>query len=876
MLNWSLYIFRSNVIPHSIDPVYRTGFTTRPALIQKSQRLQPSTRYATFAKTRRRSRPTLCSLVLSGGDDRRTSNEDGTVLNPTEAKYVKFTASGVTLDHNEDRTSRNAELDLYDGDVSSVVVRDGEGGPSCGNTNTQARGTCLIRQQVSARTTFASSLRRVPANPQAFTWLFFASFQKLPSTGRPNCRSFSNSATDDNVKMPLRVKATTAANRNLRVRCALLRSIEKEESHRRLRTKFIPRKVARPTDLGEERRVENDDLPVWNTISRWTSDFAKINTFRARQAQGIVSPGRRRRLPSLRRITLKHSLDSQTGQLSSINRWENMTRDEKLQLWHPALIHALQSDPLMALIILKDNLMNNGRLFPSYVVKDSLEHLACVYLQDVDSPAESSVDTLHRMSCFYLSTYGLLEGSASLSQRTVYLLSKYSDEGTFLSLVDCLQQNNAYTTTNSKLHLMARCAELGKIGIALSLLETIPVAELVGAGVQSFCVSLLRVDMEVDDLYGLRSNILAYMLKVGVRPNRQMANVIILNAMEAGDLNTAWRSHEIAKENGLFPDVFTYTCLLKGVQHGDGEPEISYIQECATIDGTLAKNCRLGFEILYAIYVAEESGPHWRPFLRLLPKYREFFDVQPLTDLGILDYRHYTKPMLNRPTPPAQALGLMILAWLHGNNDFAKAQEIYKAYLRHVREGHPVISPLAGTDHIANAFIKAFGSHAETLHLCTQIIQHMLKPDGEGPSTGPKNGRAVESEPLQLESSRISGGVVKIAPPTAQTWNILLHSFIRNRQAAAAEKVLTIMQRRGHEPNQVTWNTLLGGYASMQDAIGVVGSMKRLEKAGMAADKWTMEALSRVTDRAALLEAFERSSEGRSVHGPEDDRRESS
>jgi len=614
----------------------------------------------------------------------------------------------------------------------------------------------------------------------------------------------------------------------------------------------------------EERRVGSGVMPLGHSIAQWTSRFASISAARVRQAQYLISSRQRRRLPPLVQYTL-------ATKTSSAQRWKGMSQYEKLQLWYPALVHALLFDPEEVVMMLNENLTNDGCFFPDYVGKDCLHHLACVYLQDAEDPSEASANALHRISCFYLSTYGRLKGRASLSQSTVYLLSKYCEGEKFLTFLDYLHHNSAYIHTDTKFHLMARCAALGRIGIALSLLETIPVAKLARAPAQSFCVSLLRADMGVDDLYGLRSNILAYILKVGVRPNRQLANVIILNAMEAGDFNTAWRSHEIAQENGLLPNVFTYACLLKGVQHGDDTAKISYVHKCAATDGSLATSARLRFEILYAIYVAEERDPPGRPFVDLLSMYRDFYDVQPLIDLGILHDRQGPQRNDAQQMPDVQALGLMVLAWLRRHNDISQAQEVYERYIQHVRAGHPVIAPLAEADHTANAFIHAFGSRAKTLPLCTQIIQHMLKPDSADLSAESKNIGATESGPHPSEESESPTMPFDIAAPTVQTWNILLHSFIRNRQAVAAEKVLTIMQARGYEPNQATWNTLLGGYASMQDVVGVVESMKRLEKTDMEADEWTRKALRRVADREALLETFERNSGGRLVQDVKDD-----
>lgn len=772
-------------------------------------------------------------------------------MNPAHnTSYLKSTTLRIVC-RGPDRALGSAGPLAQNRPASSLCAKEEDGCPFRQGKG-YARGDWTKGQQDPSRKRWASFTIRAPLNPLFPNRSYSASLMNSSTARQQSYRLFTSIASNDNVKRSLRLRAVTSS------------AMKQEQNGECSRGKSISWSVGKWNAQVEERRVGSGLVSLGHSIARWTIRFARISTAGARQARHLVRSRRQRRLRPLVRYTLVNKASTAKG-------WKEMSQNTKHQLWYPALVHALRFDPQEAMVILDDNLTNEGRFFPDYVAKDCLYHLARVYLQDIEDPPQSSANALQRISCFYLSTYGRLQGSASLSQETVYLLSKHCERERFLTFLDCLQHNKAYIHTNTKLHLMARCASLGKIGVALSLLETIPVAELAGDPAQSFCVSMLRAEMEVDDLYGLRSNILAFMLNEGVRPNRQLANVIILNAMEAGDLNTAWRSHEIAQENGLLPNAFTYTCLLKGAQHGDDRAKISYVHKCAATDGSLATSERLRFEILYATYIAEERGPHWRPFMDLLPLYREFFDVQPLIDLGILDYRQDPMPGHAQEAPHVQALGLMILAWLHRHHDISQVEEVYEAYVQHVRAQHPVIAQLAKTDHTANAFMHAFGSHARTLALCTQVIQHMLKPDLADRPAELGDANAEESEPHLPDRSTSPRTAFNIAAPTVQTWSILLHSFIRNRQAVAAEKVLTIMQARGHEPSQVTWNTLLGGYASMQDVAGVVKSIRRLEKDDMEADEWTMKALRRVTDREALLEAFGRNSEGRLVRGVEDD-----
>ena len=674
------------------------------------------------------------------------------------------------------------------------------------------------------------------------------------------------SATKPQFAKPasIRLSATAATNRPTKVpirrlisrrRALYLARIKAIHGWGRLNIKYATLRSANTArDAGED-QIEKSTVTLETLSTKWTTGFASLNVIYARGARPLVnSKQSMRHCPQPTRKTILPPYSS--TQQHSITFWGDLPLQEKLERWRVILLEALQSDPRQALTILRDNLEHNGIIFPAYVARDVLDHLSCFYLQDTEQPNIDDVSALYRTARLYLIIYAGRSGSASLSQRTIYLLLKYCDQEELLSLLKDLQCYNAPISTNTKLQLMKRLAGFGKIGVALSLLQSIPVAELRFDQVQMFCVMLLRADMEVEDLYGLRSSILAFMLQVGVRPNRFLADVIILNAMEAGDLNTAWRSHDIAKQNGLPPDAVTYTSLLKGIRHGDGLEAISYIYNCAKDDGCLAGSPRLRFELLYAMYLYEEKKSAPQPFSTLLPLYREFFLVQSLQDLDILcGPQAQAVGPISPVRPPVQALGLMILAWLQQYHKNGSAPNVYSLYMQHVRDGHLLIAELAETDYTFNAFMVAFGKSRHTLPLCTQVVQHMLKPDLPN-TTVP--GKSSVTTAFFHAGSDGEKRIIKVATPTVQTWSILLFAFVRNQQVAAAEKVLKIMQTRKQEPDQVTWTSLLSGYASMQNIGGVVNTLQRLEKTGLEGDSWTRKALSRVEDKNKLLEALER------------------
>ncbi|MCJ1283889.1 hypothetical protein MMC26_003220 [Xylographa opegraphella] len=408
------------------------------------------------------------------------------------------------------------------------------------------------------------------------------------------------------------------------------------------------------------------------------------------------------------------------------------------------------------------------------------------------------------------------------------------------------------------------------------MLKSMPARDLLLFKVQKFCVMLLRAKLDVQNLYRLRSNAFAFMLEAGVRPNRVLVDVIILNAAEAGDLSTAWRSHTIAKDNGLKPSNFTYCALLKGARHRKGILTVRIVHRDAKVDGWLFKSNQLKFELLYAYYVSNNGKHHHEPYSILLPYYRQLFDVKPLQELGIFQSTGRCIDEEERmPQPTVPALGLILLAWLTENYNNESVLEVYKRYRYHTQHNQSLIAQLARSQHTANAFMVAFGKSPRTVHICTQIVQDMLKPPvvrvdtlKSLPSTSSVS-HSNEDSSEHAFNDAISEyasnkdldnyNIRRIAPPSVQTWSILSFALIKNGHSNAAEKVIALMEARGQKPSDVTWNSLLSGYAELQDFPGIIHTLQRMEQAGFEHDHWTTKALARVVDREALLRSLEES-----------------
>ena len=658
-------------------------------------------------------------------------------------------------------------------------------------------------------------------------------YGKRPSTMRPSAKRPSI--------LPRHVKQYKSVRR-LRSLREISRDVRRSRHRFTLRLQGFKLNDSRNkyVSLGSHRgRVSSSFSTAWNVqyvqlVKRFNKD---VGQSRLPEGLGLGEADRPIRDPWARQVAAAAAVD--IDKFKKV--WANLDLGKKRLTW-PIVMHwALSHYPERALAILIATLLRQDYTPPPFAVADSLDYLACVFLQDSSEPGPHVVQRIRRIVSFHIEwSKGQTANFRGLSQRTLYLLSKHCRGLQQLRLYETIRASNTFVHSNTLLHFMSSFIDLGGLATAMEILQRIVKsgADLKSDQVQQGCAKLLRGGSELEDnqktRYRIRSNMLAQVLEMGIPPNIMMYNVILLNAVEAGEMKFAWRIYAMLKASKFEPDAYTYSILLKGIKHGMDEIQGFKLLQRARDDGLLSQSPYLVAQLLHITYLYRPNQEGFLAFTDLVPIYEQYMDKQPLKDLGLLrdraDMSSQSETELMQPPPPI--LGIMIAAYLMQHRDSDHIPALYARYHELVEAGHPLIAPLAETDYTSNVFLKALGRRSENLPLCTTILEHMLK----APATP----------------------TTKHAVPTVQTWSILLAAFMANGQAVAGEKVLTMMRGRGMQPNQVTWNTLLGGYAGMQDVEGSIKVMRRMQQAGYVVEQETLEAWGRVVDRRMLIQAFEK------------------
>lgn len=508
------------------------------------------------------------------------------------------------------------------------------------------------------------------------------------------------------------------------------------------------------------------------------------------------------------------------------------------RLWRNVMLWCLKYSRKHALMLLLATLKGCKYRPPRYAVSDCLEFLARHYLFAVSNPNPLALDAIWLLTCRFIDGASNQDENFPVSQHLVHLAVQHSDDARVLSFYGLLALNKAILHVNTMRKFLDRFLDMGRINLSMKVLGTIASTnfDLSADRIQVACIKLLRARFDTQKEYTARSNILTQILEMGIKPKVPMFNAILLNSGEGGDFASAWQMYGLAKENALIPDSITYGVLLKGaILSGDFSKLEMVIREIQT-NGKVLQDLRLVSDVLNAISLVSPRDE----FGSMLEFYKQHCDLRPLQELSLCGEETKAPPGADchGVWPTSYILTRMILAYVRLHQGSHGLLNNYNLYYLHVQENHPLIAPLAQADVVANAFVLAFGTKLDTLQHCTTVVRHMLEFSSPNFAT-------FDSVPYMA--------------PTVRTWSVLVAAYFRNRQPRAAKKVLDMMRERGIQGDKVTWNTLVSGYAGLQDVSAAVDAVKRMEAAGFEVDAYTAKGLGKLWIRDRLRKALKKS-----------------
>jgi len=323
---------------------------------------------------------------------------------------------------------------------------------------------------------------------------------------------------------------------------------------------------------------------------------------------------------------------------------------------------------------------------------------------------------------------------------------------------------------------------------------------------------------------------------MGVNLDITSYNILMLNSREAGDPKTAWDIYELICRNGMEPNDYTWTILLKTSRKANNRKWFRKIYKHMQYQGLESLSRPLVTELLMTWYrFGRRSG-----FDRLLRCYEQHCDLQILRDLGMVHPEHQPRsPLRSTDKSSSSTLVVMLLAYVRAEQSVLRAAETYRVFQRLLVEHHPLIVPLGEQTLVYSIFLKAFGNKPGSLKLWPRLLRDMAQ------SLGPE------------VINKDTGQPFRGCKPNAIFWNILLNAFARAGQLAAAERVIELMRQQEFTPDKYSWTSLAGGYAKQQNIEETVGVLRRMQEDNVAGDERTVKTLQIINDRPKLLDLMQ-------------------
>ncbi|KAL8823170.1 MAG: hypothetical protein Q9191_006106 [Dirinaria sp. TL-2023a] len=530
-----------------------------------------------------------------------------------------------------------------------------------------------------------------------------------------------------------------------------------------------------------------------------------------------------------------------------------MIRNWCRRTWYAQLNLCWREHPEQAFILL--HLAFNDGVFdiPPIALGSYFKRLVRCFLQSANPPTALHIKAIHQLACDYISMAARCERPMLMGQSSIHLIQAHCSHEQMKTFFQTLLTYKVPLKGKTLLHFMERFVQKGELPIAFEVLRN---AVSMGTdtssyALQSCCVQFLRAASESRSETTTSSEIYDQslgqgLIELGIKPNQILWTCIIQAAIKAGNFEEAWRWYDMGVLEGLKPNRITLSVLLIIAKQGPDQGALDRVIDIATEEGILPHDLDLVFDILHAVYVVNQSDTLYHPahcFELVLSYYSRYCDIEPLRDLG-LPYPSVDQGNTDFSVsqPSSLIIGMVLMAYVRSRATSRTILPLYQQYREYVAAKHPLFAPLANTDHIGNAFIKALGSQHDYLQYATLVVKDMLAsvPFGDTPAlafkgTNPQNG----------------------GKPTVQTWNILVDCYMKQGFDGAAEKVLAMMRSRNIVPDVVTWNSIMAGYARRQDVDGVVEATRQMQDAGLEQDDYTIRALRLLHDKAEYVNRME-------------------
>ncbi|KAF6819575.1 pentatricopeptide repeat-containing protein [Colletotrichum sojae] len=549
------------------------------------------------------------------------------------------------------------------------------------------------------------------------------------------------------------------------------------------------------------------------------------------------------------------------------------------------MLRALVTSPERALDILENT--TPGCRIPGYKLIDVVSYLS--RWQNQLSERQLATYSRRLVNAAMAIFDSSCDGRVRLRQHVIYNLTEQLDTEGVAALYRFLCEKGNPIAELTLLHFASRLARVQPYKeLAMEI-----VTQAINDGIVNFLDSkwqavfttILFVDKgqaSADNNFD-PADAFVHLLERGLAPNLVTYTTLINSLAAIGQYHTAGRIYDILEEQNITPDNILFSAVLnlakvsrsvslairitqEAVRH-DALDEVFLNDLLFSIFDSMDKEAREKKR-------AGEEAMSLPGFGPMLVYYARVFNLGPLQALIPLDLKQVllmhphpvmpgnwqagnlfpalelaTSSFSEKRDPTGATLSIMFLAYVKTLSQPVRLISLYSYLRQRVIQRDPI-----AVQHIEqkgsfmyDVILKALLEHPGMQRPALDIVSDMLK-GATKPAPEPEPGADVSPEAdEEAQAMRIH------PPPSVYTWTILLGGLLFYGEKESAKRIQAMMKQHGIEPNQVTWNTLVTGYAGLQDVNGTVRALEGLEKAGYSADQYTMKGFRRLLNQEKAL-----------------------
>ncbi|KAF4503195.1 hypothetical protein FAGAP_568 [Fusarium agapanthi] len=716
----------------------------------------------------------------------------------------------------------------------------------------------------------------------------------------PKTQTYTPPSIQDRKQLQERGRASNHRHR-LSLRKGRLRSEHPDQQRRREIPEFFRKTAEEKHKAIERKRKRRQEIyKQWGYLRHQYSGDELIavrqqfNIWK-RRIELLEIPAKPRSWPWLDHGKFLYELESTSDMRKA---WDELDIESRKKIWPTAMLSTLHSCPGKAAQVLESTL---DPLPQGYAILDVAHFcISNLRLDKIKIMRDRVTKADEVLELFAKLIEDLPPGHVPIRQSTLGRLGKKLPLEQAVEMLQILRKSGIKLHRNTLLHFARNLASSSAYkSKAFELLREIADKghDLNSAGFASVVTILLlsrqaKNGWSTSDESFPPQRALEYFLERGFSPNLINFTSLIESLCLQGDIAEAVRLPLLLAENGVELDQRCYTTVFRGAKASLKASNVQLaldVARAAKVPYVDVLNNALHSIFYFAEMESREKqypSPWTVPiFGSMLRIYAKKFDLEPLQWLlpdtlplilsqedvdGIEKFRSGPRrewgfrttivPVVNeffereapRQKPNAETLAIMLRAYiktLYRPYDLMSFYSFFKSRLEeHGTEknwGRELVENQGSVVH--DTLIQVMLGQKSLLRPALQVFGDMLR--GTLTSKTKEEGIGATSPP---------DGIQAHPAPSLFTFTILLHGLLMRKEKMLGEQMLQVMREHNLEPNDVTWNTLVKGYASMQNLSQTVGTLQDLEAAGYKPDAYTFKAFSRLKDQTRALETMEK------------------